>query len=284
MMKCFFILILFFSALQAQGNDTLTRAQVYNFNVGDTFDYKYYSSNSYLYNPSQISLTITYARYFITGIYYSPDSVTKYIQRERLYPQPQTFDTLTLKNISTYEVELDTPNCNSIITIVPNSHYNGRIANILGPYIDECSSPYHHEDEYVDGLGNVLSLDWGSVPYGYDPTWNDTTELIYCAKGSETWGNPYYDFPATVQPLNTTNAQISLFPTINNGTFNLKITNGNRSAYQFAVYDLTGRTIKTAPLNNGVNNIMMDNSDKGMYLWSVISEGTILQSGKMIVN
>lgn len=283
-MKPLFLIFFLLIAFQSKAtNDTLTRAQVYNFNVGDTFDYRHYY-NAYGDNGGYDTTSISYMRYVITNNYYSLDSTTKFIVRQQLFPLPLQVDTLTIQSLNGIVVLSDTGDCFSagiqsdIITFEPTSQYYNRITN--SSFL-MCDYPISEELIWGEGLGVVLQYTpQGTQIYGFTI---DSVVLIYYSKGTETWGIPYYDFPSGLSQLYPANNQITLFPTINTGQFKIKIANGNSPNYQLVVYDLTGQAVKTATLNNGISNIEMPNTSKGMYLWRVISEGAVLQTGKLIV-
>lgn len=93
------ILFLFFvSALLGHANDTLTRAQVYSFSIGDTFDYKL-SGTIWVGTPYE-----NYSEYFerqvIVDIYYSTNSDTLFIAKnlidDFLY---SSYDTAVITNL-----------------------------------------------------------------------------------------------------------------------------------------------------------------------------------------
>ena len=263
-------------------NDTLTRAQVYNFSVGDTFDYRNYQDNDhnqvYIYHDT----SITYTRYIITNIYYSIDSTTKYIQRERLFPQPIIFDTLKLTNITAYEVELDTPNCIRLTRIILHSLYNSRTANILGPNINICGGPGFAECEFVEGLGYAMIHQWGSA-YAGDQTWNDTTEVIYYSQGGETWGTPYYDFPTAIQQLSAAVGQITLSPTVNNGAFIVETSDDMPLPVNFSVYDVQGKKVKQLTLSDKKTTVELPGVSNGLYVWKASSSEKFIGAGKVVV-
>src|ERR1043165_336304 len=75
-MKKFLFLLIGCALLISNGraNDTLTRAQVYNFEVGDTFDYKYH--NQSLPGSSWPFGYSYYYRIVITGKYVSSNNDT----------------------------------------------------------------------------------------------------------------------------------------------------------------------------------------------------------------
>lgn len=279
----FFISIIFF-ALSAQANDTLTRAQVYNFSVGDTFDYRNYVDDyggGECANPPYSNVSIRYTRYVIANIFYSADSSIKYIQRQQIFPQPVVFDTLVIQNPPVYEVFADTIDyyCYDLVAS-DTSQYHGRTYNLFWQY---PRYPYHgspNELEFVEGLGMILS----GVTFGaYGCYTTDTTTLIYYHQGSETWGTPYSNFLTGIQSLSMSSGQISLFPTINNGAFNAKITNATLLPVNFALYDITGRQVKQLTLNNQNNNINIEPCNSGMYIWKAISLGQLIETGKIVV-
>jgi hypothetical protein len=281
-MKSIFTFWLFLVFLYTQAGDTLTRAQVYNFNVGDTFDYRHYNHTITFYpNPSNDS-TISYSRYIIAAVYYSVDSNTRYIQRHELYPNSSIYDTLVLDRISEYEVLLDTPNCGAPTTIVSNSQYNGRLVNILGPNPVACFGPSFNEDVFADGLGIVLSYGWGGAMIEGENYW-DSLELVYYAMDTETWGTPYYNFPSGLAPSVATNNEITLLPTVNDGTFKVAFPDGTMVPTNFAVYDMSGRCLKQFFLTAITNQVNLGDCSDGVYIWKASTHLETTQTGKLIV-
>lgn len=282
MVKKVLTLLLLFAAFCARANDTLTRAQVYDFNVGDTFDYQNYNY-SWVPGNSQLNSSTEYTRCIVKNIYYSINSDTEFIERLWVYPSPISFDTLTLENLSYYEAYLDTiTTCGPDhwqIFVNSTSQYHGRIIDSL--YENSCGGPNEIVTAFVEGLGVTLKN------YGYTtPELVDgyTDQLIYYSKGSETWGTPYYDFPTAIQAVNPTEAQISLFPTVNDGSFTVKIPVGSLLPVNWVVYDITGREVKSISLTDLNNPITLDNCSQGVYVWKAFSKNGLLQTGKIIVH
>ena len=286
-MKRGLLLYLLFFGLNACAGDTLTRAQVYNFSVGDTFDYR---DHSYSYRTSEgtiysVDSSLTYSRYAITNVFYSADSSIKYIQRIKLFPNLNSLDTIILQNLSRFEVYLDTSICfsetNGIISMDTTSEYHGRSTN----EIDEsfCSLPSLFQNIIFSndlGIVWIYQYEGGCGPCnGWDV---DTTNLIYFTKGAETWGTPYYNFTTEVQPLSLGRCQIELQPTINNGQFNVKTSQADLLPITLNIYDVAGREVKQIYLNNLNNNVSIESRSAGVYIWEALSGNQLIQTGKMI--
>ena len=290
-MKIFLILLFFFCGLWVRANDTLTRAQVYNFNIGDTFDYKiaYFSVD---YNADNFTTADTgYLRKVIEGKYLSSDSNTlfivehlhyKYIVRGDSVVQFSDFnDTLRVDSILKFVIsDLDTSSLAGYsFYYYADTSFHGRIINGYQLGIPLGGLHYMY---YADGLGRT-SAGWGYMDGCCSNQQYDTT-LIYYAKGAEIWGSPYYNLTTSIDQPGSDIENITLYPTLNSGTFNVKITGIRSAACQLVVNDITGREIKRVALNNSNNNITIPNLNEGMYLWSVTGPGIVLQSGKMLVN
>jgi hypothetical protein len=283
----FFLLLAFQSKAI---NDTLTRAQVYNFNVGDTFDYKNENigQNGYPYiDLDQIS----YYRTVITAKFYSQNQDTLFYARKVLgFPSNYlhydsiTKDTLVIVDLQmpaifydyvTYYYVHDTTS-RLIDSIINVETFNSRIVN------KAFISAFENGETavYAEGLGAIYINQGGGD--GAGDFQNDITTLIYYSQAGETWGTPA-SIAVGIKNVTEQQPTITLFPTINTGQFKIKIANGNSANYQLTVYDLTGREVERATLTNGVSNIEMNNPAKGMYLWSVVSEGAVLQAGKLVI-
>ncbi|MBK8657841.1 MAG: hypothetical protein IPN22_02925 [Bacteroidetes bacterium] len=79
-MKTFLLFLFVVSNVFGLANDTLTRAQVYSFSVGDTFDYKH--SNSYFIGTPGYQYSESFERHVIVGTYFSVDSNTLFIAKK----------------------------------------------------------------------------------------------------------------------------------------------------------------------------------------------------------
>lgn len=179
-------LICVFALLNTKANDTLTRAQVYNFNVGDTFDYKY---THYSTLPFMKADNFSFQRNIIEDTYLSPSLDTLFIATKIINPYTTYSSVSTITNLHS-ESALDTiAGCSSGFGIDTNSIYNGRTTNSmvsLGNF--GCSG-----DSTV-GLGLGLTNSVSGSGDGIGNYEQYKTDLIYFSKGNESYGSPYYNF------------------------------------------------------------------------------------------
>ncbi len=181
-MRYILFLLLITSAFAARANDTLTRAQIYNFNVGDTFDYK---EHIYSPEPWETLDSVHYSRCVIQSIWYSANNDTLYISRAWTYPLPLSYDTLILDSLQYPEIKIDSdPFDTAQYTFYPTSLYNCAVNE---EYFFCCFSDADYFF-YGQGLGKVLSV----KSRGENVLYLDSVSLIYYSKDTGSWGTPYY--------------------------------------------------------------------------------------------
>src|ERR1043165_5191474 len=170
----------------AKANDTLTRAQIYNFAVGDTFDYLDSGSHSFSGN-GPVTGGFNYERFVIDRLYYSQNSDTLIIVRRKEYPLPVSYDSLIISRLSSYEINsysdfTASHYCDTLVGIDTSHSFNGRTINGISGNCFESSFIY----QFVDGLGETfLQQCCGSLSDGSDL---HQKRLIYYSKGNERWG------------------------------------------------------------------------------------------------
>ena len=277
-MKWFLACAFFLGITQIKANDTLTRAQVYSFSVGDTFDYQHY--NHYR-NHQYIDTSYTnYSRKVVTNIYYSGDSSIEFIERTTIYPNPSIKDTLALTDLQTCELCMDTSNyfypC--MLTFSGNATYAGRTVNNI-VFWKHTSPPEPEEIFFAQGLGDVMDIEDGGY-LGGAVNWADTVRLIYYAGISYSWGNPYYTFPT--EAANLSDTETNIFPMPNDGRFELA-TSLDKPPVEFWVYDMLGKVVLYQVVNS--TNIAFDLQQygSGLYFWKLTEQNKIARSGKIIV-
>ena len=276
-MKGFLTGLLFLFFVQLKASDTLTRAQVYSFSVGDTFDYKQYVHQ---WDHQYIDTTyINYYRKVITNIYYSPDSSTKYIERTTVYPLPVTKDSLTLTNLQDCELCLDTSNyfqpCT--LTFITNSVYD-RIVNIIVVY--QGGPPYPYQRVFAQGLGEVMDVDNGSYLGGQVGD-IDTLQLIYYAGSSSTWGTPYYLFPTGINNRSDSKTA-KVYPSPNDGKFVLA-TSIDKGPVELLIYDMVGDVVCKKTITEASTPIDVRACGSGVYVWKIVEQNKVAGFGKVVV-
>lgn len=188
---CLFILL---SLSQARASDTLTVRQVYNFSVGDTFDYKTsnYASN---YDQNNCLLDFSdshyaYQRYIVNSKTLSPSGDSVIYIRHQVYPTNR-FDTLIYTNLdsSIFKV-FDTVHLSQYLQFDTGSLADGRSTNTLTLNVP---LGYNYAVQYGAGVG-IVSASYSSSD-GISLSFGDNTTLIYYSKGADTMGTAFYNEP-----------------------------------------------------------------------------------------
>jgi hypothetical protein len=191
--KSWLLFLFLLSSASGRAGNWLTREQVYNFNIGDTFDYQNFQAYG-IYGEGMVSCqfpsTFEFSRFVIQSKYYSADSSVLYIVRAQTFPLPQVLDTLVLDSLNYVEVLIDS-DCQFVNLIQnSNSQYNGRVTNGL----TYCGAGGEGSGQlnFGAGLGNVFSSFFSADPEPGGGFSTDSSSLVYYAKGTEVWGYPYY--------------------------------------------------------------------------------------------
>ena len=281
-MRYLFPVLLLLIILNTHAADTLTRAQVYNFAVGDTFDYRI-TVHTYT-NPMGAgevdNTTISYTRFKITQIYWSLDSLAKYIVRQQLYPLGG-YDTTVLTNLTGYEVIMDTTWYNSnfannFFVVDTSPSYFGQTTNEISFF---CCAPGWDVIFFGRGLGRVLENTYGGTLSNH---YNDTTLLIYYSGANGVYGQRFTSFPTGESELSSPAKYfISISPDPNAGKFLLQLV--GEQPYWFALYDLTGRQVLNVFIDDNSRQIDLNSGSAGLYFWKAVFKGSQTLSGKMVV-
>ncbi|HLP49934.1 MAG TPA: T9SS type A sorting domain-containing protein [Chitinophagales bacterium] len=160
-------------------NDTLTRKQVYNFNVGDTFDYKG------SFNDDDFGISgFGFSRYVLQQKIYGGNLDTLFLGYEDINGVVAKWDTVT---------DLDSTAISSIGSPCSQSYsfdtttYTGRQSNTVNVNCFESGEGYR----FTEGLGLTMNSTSRIAQDGTGWT-HHNTELIYYASDSLRTGTPYY--------------------------------------------------------------------------------------------
>jgi hypothetical protein len=279
-MRHLFLLILLLIGVKNYANDTLTRAEVYNWAVGDTFDYKHYEYSS-SGSGSYFSFhdTTYYQRFVITGIDWSVDSLSKKISRKRIFPTV-SYDTLKLSYMNMYEIALDsvgdppsgTYNC--ITDTVPD--FWGFKANSV-EYIPNSYYILRYKI-FAKNLGNVLLRYWGGIhTYNFE----DQTSLVYYSGQNGTYGRPYKSWIAGLQDPNSDFSTIKVYPTITMDKLNIKAANDTKGLI-IIIYDMQGRAVKQVAVEHTDQVISIADLSSGVYVWRAVDRDNMQSTGRIV--
>lgn len=260
-MRHLFTILLLYIFCTAHATDTLTRAQVYNFSVGDTFDYRDSYTEWNVYNQIPPSPTVVYRRCVIENVYLSMDSMTKFIARRWLYPLPVFRDTLILWNPRAYEVILDTAAFRHfpLDTVIVRSSLpfwgmgtNFVLTNDGLDYISEL---------FAENLGMVQQITSGSGGSGGTEQ-SDSSTLIYYSGPNGTMGTPYTFFPTSVTDV--ASSEITVFPNPTKGSIYFK---GIDTGTPIEIFDLLGQRIFSTIADRDNFSIDLSGQGKGVYIY-----------------
>lgn len=145
---------------------------------------------------------------------------------------------------------------------------------ISGTYIADGKEQY-----FILGLfRDTLEFDWDTTRYnpvgGYGAYYYvddvSVTEII--------------DTTDTVNPIDTTLFEVTIFPNPNNGSFTLNYQLGDKEECVFKMYDAIGKLIYEEKLmqQSGANNIEIP-LESGLYFLHVESKYEILKREKMVI-
>jgi hypothetical protein len=285
-MRYLLIVFMFLNLSNLYAGDTLTRGDIYSYNIGDTFDYsftQYYYGTSPIYSDSSTH----YSRLVISNIYRSADTLTKYIARKNIYPLPIHYDTFQLTYLQSLEALLDTPSYysshlgNGEDTIIANTAlFWGRQANTLS-YTGLPPSRTGESYLFAKGLGRVIYQNWGQDQCCQFSHY--VAELRYYSGSSGTFGTPYTSFTTSITEIKPNNT-IRLSPIPSNGKITIEVTDENSLPLNFSIYNLAGQKVKQVLINNRTTNIILDEMSNGIYIWKALDNTNNIQAGKMVIS
>jgi hypothetical protein len=189
----FFLLFLSFAA-GSYANDTLTRAEIYSFNQGDTFEYHYSSQDIDIGMP----LTTSYGRKVVMQKIFSANLDTIYFGYGAPGESISQWETITdLDSFPILQIPILDTTC-AMLYSFPTT-YAGYASNGLQISCFESGISYR----YTKGLGCTLSGSGhvGNIGYG---TVASSVELSYYSNGTTHVGTPYIPpplFPIHYIPL-----------------------------------------------------------------------------------
>jgi hypothetical protein len=265
MKKILLFVFVFLSISTIKASDTLTVRQVYNFNVGDTFDYEHNITNYDLgifntqYNRLVISQkvvspgldTIIYnGNWVITNL----DSIAIY-QIDTLY---RDTNWMTQTNF------LDTT------TFV----FPGEVSNDISSGFGE------------GGYSFTVTLGWGETFHETDGIDNsgmnfntETVKLIYFSDGTRRFGRPYYQVDGIAS---VSTSDIRLFPTPAMSHIHLSFPNISLYNAQLILTDILGQQVYTSPVSQTESTHDISGLSPGLYIWTILANDHSLKTGKVI--
>jgi hypothetical protein len=279
-MRLIVFLLFVLLAGQSHANDTLTRAEVYDWAVGDTFDYMHdewssYGSGAYYHYSDTSHLE----RFVITGISWSADSLSKSIARIRVFPY-LAFDTLRLPYLNKYEIKLDTirgtlPGDYTAATDTVQDFWGFKTNGIQ---IFPSSSYVRMYQVVARYIGNVWMQQWGGLNSW---SFNNVTKLVYYSGVHGTFGRCYESLLSSLNGLSGSDLSITIYPNATSDKVRIDIS-GDQKQVDFVLYDVQGRAVKHVILESNIQELSLADMSSGVYVWKASGANNTEQHGRIV--
>ena len=255
---CLFILL---SVSQLRASDTLTVRQVYSFCVGDTFDYVE------VYQDYDIPrFTTDYSRVVINTAYVSPGQDT--------FIYNGNWIITNLDSIAIYQIDTSRPLPPFQTTFFDTSSYWGWNSN----HIDFPNNDGGTYTLVTDSLG-VTDQGWSMLANNFQTNTYEQ-RLIYFSDGHRRFGTPYYVYLGinniTIKPT------INLYPNPTTEQIHLSISDMSGANYQLILTDILGQEVYTSSVTQSESTHDISNLSPGMYTWRLMSDNSIIKTGKIV--
>lgn len=279
MKRILLFLLLSMILSSARASDTLTVRQVFNFNVGDTFDYKQTQ-----FNQCTGFFAISYLRKVVIAKSYSLSQDTIYYQYNlsssgwwpfsgNQFFNSTLFDTIThLDSFAIYTASRFSTanNCHTLDS--SNTIYFGHNSDSITIACFESSDVFR----YTQRLGmTYYSLNGSGDPCGSN---GNKYELIHFANDSMHFG---YDVLDGIADLSEA-ATIYLSPNPAITFLHLIKHHADINSLMFTLTDILSQTVYTSPITQSETSINISYLANGMYTWRLVSGNEIIKTGKVV--
>jgi hypothetical protein len=253
---------------------------VFNFNVGDTFDYKQTS-----FNQCVGFFEISYLRKVVVQKSYSINQDTIYYQYSLSYGNGlggnqflnvSPFDTIT--NLDSFAIYLTEPllsTGNSAGCVSRNydtTFYFGYASDSIGIGCFESRDFFR----YTNRLGmTYYNLSGGGDPCGSN---GNTYELIHFANDSMHFGYDVLDGFFDLSKI----SNAYLYPTSTHGLFHLSFPDAGLHSAYLILTDLLGQQVYSSPITGSETTHDISYLSSGLYTWRIISDNATIKTGKII--
>ena len=249
------IFFAFISSAVLKSQNVSTRAEIYDYDVGDIFHFNYSGNINawHDYSTSNIEILDKYYSQNNDILYYVRDVKIK----RRTSDNPEwTYEYYT-DTLAIYYLDslINEGNIDSVST--NKELYNGRLINYF--YENPDPPTITKIKRFVVGCGNTFDFwtEWG----GYS---GQTTELVYYKKGDEEWGTPMI---VSVNDIKEKNNNLILFPNPAKSELNI-LTNDFKIIY-IEIYNISGELITRKNLGVGLQKIDITQLKNGLYILKI---------------
>jgi hypothetical protein len=247
-----------------------TVREVYDFAVGDTFEYRFAESQGYSDYHFQV---------ITNRSDYGSDSIVYTTTNSFSNPPSINASSFTIKNLNqAYYFNWHLSACPSC-SIDSSSVTTNASDTFFSTYIHRYPGPAVYRLTCLVGFGETLNsvIYYGFVVSGH------STSLIYAHKSNgQIFGTPHY-FPVGVEKIRNSQSAIRISPNPATTTITLQLQQTPAPATAFQLFDITGRMVLQKPLTETTSRIELNGVSKGMYLYNVMSDTQKVKAGKLVV-
>ena len=257
-----------------------TNREVYDYAVGDTFQY-YFSANSgyYQYHYKIVTNRIDYGN---DSIAYTIKQITSdwnnhittstnpsiiyYIDSTITYRVGSTFDTVTCSTDS-----------GILLYHITFYQSTGLYCDVIQQNIFGISSNYVR---FSVGLGTTYSyLCSNTSPCNYCTS----LSLIYAHKSNGyIYGHQHRSSFLSVEEIGNYNS-VSISPNPTTTSFTVQLSTPPSPETYFQLYDAMGRQLRREEINSNTTTINRNNLTSGIYFWQLVSGNRMLERGKLVM-
>ncbi|MDB5283198.1 MAG: hypothetical protein JWO06_2273 [Bacteroidota bacterium] len=250
-MKLIIAIAITFILSSVKAADTLTVAQVYNFNVGDTFDYKSITQDL------DIGIDSTqYKRKVLMQRTYNTTLDTLFLGFGP--PGGSVSETRSISNLDSFVLSaFGNSACNQSYSFDSSTY-----GNPMNWYEVSCFESFETYS-FTKGLGQTF---YAAGYFASNSYYSE--QLIYYSNGTTKLGTPYYVL-GIEDPIAPT--FLWIYPTL--VTDNLFVKTVDSRMFRFKVFDLNGRQIISGNINSSLSTISVSSLQSGMYFIEFFANG-----------
>lgn len=271
-------ILLVFSVLSLsviKASDTLAIRQVFNYSIGDTFEYRQIQ-----FNQCSGMYINTYMKRVVTGKSYNTTLDTVYYQYDLSFYGPYQFSGNQLFPVSSYDTigSLDSPDI-TLTGGLPGGC--GSAVRDSSFYFDHTSDSFditcfesRHTIVYTERLG----LTYYNMIGGGDPCGNNGNQYKLIHFGNDSMR---YDAPLGLSDPGTATYQ-GLYPNPAADKVYVTLPSTGATGSYLVITDLFARTAYRSDILSDQNPIDISTLSSGLYLWRIESDHGTIQTGKIV--
>ncbi|MES2620546.1 MAG: T9SS type A sorting domain-containing protein [Bacteroidota bacterium] len=258
-----------------------TVREVYDFAVGDTFQYRRWTS---------FGTNLAYCRVILSRTDYANDSIV-YLSKN-IYTAFVDTSRLTIGVLDSAAYRQSFGNgwnnfSTSISTYAGDTAYAAQAHTTITRYCDPITGyktfDLHADYQCAIGLGETfISVNDSGTAGNCAYSWYE--QLVYLHKTNGIIaGTPDSSLFTTIEEIRNPQFAIRISPNPATTSVTLQLEQTPSSSTTFQLFDVTGRMILQKSLTETTNRVELSGVSKGMYLYNVQSDKERLGAGKLIV-